>query len=751
MEVVERFREIDIQYLDSLTFDEVCSYIRSSMNSKEKKIYYNQIKSLCKSNIKAKYIIKRLYSHSFKYQDLHEGRLFSGSCIQGMSKIIRGFLCKGITTDIDQANSHPTILKYLCDKHNIPCPNLTYYIDNRDKILADMNMTRDEAKTLFLCSVNKDKLNRKEKNDFFKGFDKETKIIQNKLLNLDDYKYFKDCIPLDKTYNKNGSAINRLLCKYENEILQTMVNVIRKKNIEIHSLMFDGLMVYGDYYNDETLLNDIKIEVNNKYDGLNMNFTYKEHADEIKIPKHFIVNDVDNLVNKLKNDPLYYDNYKIEFEKKHAKIISQSQFISYNSYTNSYQYFKKQNMLDSYEHIKVKVIKQDAKTDDYNIVEVAFIQTWLKDSNIRSYDDIEILPPPLKCPSNIFNLWTGYDMEKIENYEKDEEAIEFFKNHLKIMCNHDEVVTNYILNWVGQMIQYPAIKPGVVPTFIAKQGAGKGSINNLIIKLLGKSKTLYTSTPSQHVWGNFNGLMINSIFVNLDELKKKEFNGSDDVYKSLITEPSIVINQKGQKQKTLNSFHRILNTTNNGNALYFPKDNRRDLVTQSSNELIGNNDYFDKFYAYLDNVDAMKSVFEYFNSIPNLDKFRNIKKPKTKYQEDMEEESIDPIESWLRNFIKNNYKETDIEVSKSTLYLSFNAFIKKYYPDNKYSKTNFCKQLIALNVDGITERRTSVKRYVEMNIETVMKTFKMDKEECMLDVLENQSDSDNEDDDSLFY
>mgnify|MGYP003648901826 FL=1 len=289
MEVVERFREIDIQYLDSLTFDEVCSYIRSSMNSKEKKIYYNQIKSLCKSNIKAKYIIKRLYSHSFKYQDLHEGRLFSGSSIQGMSKIIRGFLCKGITTDIDQANSHPTILKYLCDKHNIPCPNLTYYIDNRDKILADMNMTRDEAKTLFLCSVNKDKLNRKEKNDFFKGFDKETKIIQNKLLNLDDYKYFKDCIPLDKTYNKNGSAINRLLCKYENEILQTMVNVIRKKNIEIHSLMFDGLMVYGDYYNDETLLNDIKIEVNNKYDGLNMNFTYKEHADEIKIPKHFIV------------------------------------------------------------------------------------------------------------------------------------------------------------------------------------------------------------------------------------------------------------------------------------------------------------------------------------------------------------------------------------------------------------------------------------------------------------------------------
>ena len=751
MEIVERFREVDIQYLDSLTFDEVCSYIKQSLTSKEKETYYKKIKSFCKSNIKAKYEIKRLYTHSFKHQDLHEGRLFETSGIQGIQKNIRGFLCKGLTTDIDQNNSHPTILKYLCDKHNIPCPNLTYYIDNRDKVLADMNMPRDDAKTLFLCSVNKDKLNRKEKNDFFKGFDKEIKIIQNKLLGLDEYKYLKDVIPLDKKYNKNGSAINRLLCKYENEILNTMINVIRKKNIEIHSLMFDGLMVYGDYYKDETLLNDIKTAVNNKYEGLNMCFSYKEHVDEIKVPKHFIANDVDNLINKLKEDPLYYDNYKIKFEKTHAKIISQSQFIGYNNHTNSYQYYKRQNLLDSYENIKVKIIKQDKKTDDYNIVEVAFIQMWLKDSNMRSYDDVEVFPPPLKCPNNIFNLWTGFDMEKIENYEKDEDAIEFFKNHFKIMCNHDEVVTDYIMNWIGQMIQYPAIKSGIVPTFIAKQGAGKGSINNLIVKLLGVSKTLYTSTPSLNVWGKFNGLMTNAIFVNLDELKKKEFNGSDDVYKSLITEPSIVINQKGQKQKIINSFHRFMNTTNNGNALYFPKDNRRDLVTQSSNELIGNTEYFNKFYKYLDNVDAMKSVFEYFKSIPKLDEFRNIKKPKTKYQEDMEEESIDPVELWLRDYIKNNYKEEEVQVDKSTLYLLFNEFIKKYYPEHKYSKTNFSKQLIALNVDGIEERRTSVKRFVEINIDVVMKYFKMNKEECMLDVLENQSDSEDEDDDSLLY
>jgi hypothetical protein len=119
MEIVEKFREIDIQYLDSLTQDELCSYMKSKLPVSEKRKLYNQIKILCKQNIKAKYEIKRLYTHSFKHQDKHEGRLFDGSSIQGIPKTIRGFLCKGLTTDIDQNNSHPTILKYLCDKHNI--------------------------------------------------------------------------------------------------------------------------------------------------------------------------------------------------------------------------------------------------------------------------------------------------------------------------------------------------------------------------------------------------------------------------------------------------------------------------------------------------------------------------------------------------------------------------------------------------------------------------------------------------------
>lgn len=745
MEVVERFSDKCIQYLESLTYDDICSYMSANMSASDKKKNYKKLKELCKQHIKARYEIKRLYTHSFKHQDKHEGRLFNGSSIQGIPKIIRGFLCRELTTDIDQNNSHPTILKYLCDKHNIPCPNLTYYINNRDMVLSNMNMPRDEAKTLFLCSVNKDKLNRTEKNETFKAFDKEIKIIQKKLLGLDEYKYLLECIPLDKKYNKNGSAINRLLCKYENEILLTMISVIRKKNIEVHSLMFDGLMIYGNYYNDETLLNDIKIEVNNKYEGLNMCFSYKKHNEDIVMPKHFEVNDAENLIHKLKDDPLFYDNYKLKFEKTHAKIKSQSQFIGYNKYTNSYQYYKRQNLLDSYEHIKVKVIKQDPKTDEYDIYDAPFIQKWLKDSNMKCYDDVDYVPPPHKCSSNIFNLWTCFDMEKIENYEKNEDAIKFFVNHIKILCNHEKEVYDYIIKWIGQMIQYPAIKSAIVPIFIAGEGTGKGSLKELLKKMLGNKKVLQTSQPSKDCWGNFNGQMKDSFLVNLDELNKKEFDGSNDAYKALVSENTININIKGIKSFTIKSCHRFLVTTNNDEPINAKRGDRRNIIITSSNELKNNKEYFNKFYKYLDDIDAVKSIFEYFKSIPDLDKFNTIKKPITEYQKELEEENANPIEKWLKEYIKVNCDTPLFEIKTNDLYEMFMEYKNKYYPSHRYTCATFSKQLVALKINGVNRIKKNVGRFTEINVDDVLIYFNMTKEECLIELKEEQSDYDSED------
>ena len=89
----------------------------------------------------------------------------------------------------------------------------------------------------------------------FIDFDKQT----SEIINLLYEKYEKDYIKYVKneTYNKKGKLVNLILCKIENEYLNKAIDMIKSKNIEISTLMFDGLMVYINNYDIKELLNDL--------------------------------------------------------------------------------------------------------------------------------------------------------------------------------------------------------------------------------------------------------------------------------------------------------------------------------------------------------------------------------------------------------------------------------------------------------------------------------------------------------------
>ena len=109
--------------------------------------------------------------------------------------------------------------------------------------------------------------------------------------------------------------------------------------------MFDGLMVYGDYYNDATLLKDITDYVNEMIPDLNMCWHYKEHDDSLQIPAEFDVVDIATTS---------YLQVKETFEKNHAKIINKSAFIVEND--NNVLIKSKSEMLVSYQHLKFQTM-----------------------------------------------------------------------------------------------------------------------------------------------------------------------------------------------------------------------------------------------------------------------------------------------------------------------------------------------------------------------------------------------------------
>lgn len=285
MEFIERIEISLIQKLNRMTENDFENYYINfsddieKIKKKDLKSLYEKIMCFCKINIKNNGITKRIYNYSIETIKEKGGRLYCGNSIQGLPKFIRGFLMKH-TTDIDAKNCHPTILRYLCKIHNIECPKLDFYIENRDIIINMGTAKKDD----YLKSINDGNINKKIKDIFFNDFDKEIKQIHKKIMVIEEYNDIIMSVPKDKKeYNWNGSSLNRILCMYENNILKEVIYILEKLNIEIAVLMFDGLMIYGNYYNDNNLLLKIKEGIEKKFNGLGMEWIYKKHCDKLII------------------------------------------------------------------------------------------------------------------------------------------------------------------------------------------------------------------------------------------------------------------------------------------------------------------------------------------------------------------------------------------------------------------------------------------------------------------------------------
>jgi hypothetical protein len=348
MEFIERIPLVKLHYLLTLSFKDYKPYDKSSKNDEERKKNYEKMRNFCNNFIKANGEIKRLYrftgGHNWGENNDGNGRLFAdGNGIQGLPKKIRGFLLDNITTDIDMVNAHPCILRYLCRIHNQSHKELQFYIENRDEILNQFP-DRETGKTLFLKATNDEKLNKKEKNPVFKAYDKEMKELQKSLTKLTCYESIVADVPSNKLYNWYGSAINRILCYYENKILQVILNELNRKNIDICAPMFDGCMSYGIYNTD--LLIDLENAINTEFPELEMKLSIKEHCKDIVMPDDFVIPQKETIVkNNIKIATNDNEASKILFEELKDK------FKSYKGrlfYLDDNIWISDENLIDNY-------------------------------------------------------------------------------------------------------------------------------------------------------------------------------------------------------------------------------------------------------------------------------------------------------------------------------------------------------------------------------------------------------------------
>ena len=486
------------------------------------------IKSLLKSGGKFKATYKKsIYDKKGICRSYGDG-------IQGIPSAIRGLLCDGIMTDIDVVNCFPSILVNICDKHDIPCPNLQHYIQHRKKLI-DEGKVRNKIDVMI--SINTSEA-MKTSSGFMISLDAEIKAIQKILIIKDFYAIKENMNPKAKKFN--GTFMTNLLMFFEAKILNSAFKYLTEKKIEVGAFMFDGLMVYGDFHNCDDLSQYVF-----KDTGLEISFITKPHSQQMKIPDDFSFDSADEKYSNTKKQ--YEEGYKLAF------VVDK---VIYTYCIDGQCYF--------YNKEQIKQILNTVKIGDKK-----FIDLWLEDEERKTFHKVDIIPFDSHCPDNVLNLWTGYEVENIKDATMID--VEPILKHIRIQMGNDEACYEFMMDWLANMFQFPSSRSPLVSISTEQGGTGKGLLLGLIQNMIGYDKFYLCDDVKGKLFGDFNGHMRGISLCNIDEPSAKDLNPYYDRLKTMIDSPTISIHDKGQKIMTFLNFTKYIGTSNNLQAFKIKK------------------------------------------------------------------------------------------------------------------------------------------------------------------------------------
>lgn len=607
--------------LDTLTMDDFATTYEGK-KSDLKKTYDKLIKYLNSKLTETNSYVKYDY-----IKGRSDGRLFGNNSIQNVPCEYRTFITDGLVSDIDVKNCHPIILAQLCEEHDFHCPNLNDYIANRAKHLQAISnydsINLVQAKKKVLVSVNDSKKMRTNC-PFLKAFDEELKGLQKKFLDCLDYEYIKDYARNEGNFN--GSFLNHLLCINEEKILASLRECCELNDIKIHSLFFDGLMVYGD-------INPSTLEVMCQHIRHNTIFTKCELT--IKQHEHGFVVPIDYCPKTRTT----YEDVKETFERDNCKVGVQFVNTKHEDF-NAYSKYDFSTL-----HEELTYINGEGKSKP-------FIPEWLVDANKRRYDKFDSFPKDAMCPHYVYNMWEKFPVQLIEptHSHKTGKAVRWFLQHINtVLADNNEEHSNFIKMWIAQMFQYPEHK-SIFLMFVGKEGSGKGTFVRFLETLMGGSHRCWVcNDPQEQIFGKFNDMMRRAFVVILDEVDKSGTYNNIGRFKNLITEPTITINPKGKTSFAMNSYHRYMGFSNNPDPSV--KMKRRDFTFRMSDHRINDTEYFNEGNSYANDLDCCKAIYDYFMTYPTKPKINDVDIPVGDYNEMLREEQKDVITEFMEDFV----------------------------------------------------------------------------------------------------
>jgi Family of unknown function (DUF5906)/Primase C terminal 2 (PriCT-2) len=237
----------------------------------------------------------------------------------------------------------------------------------------------------------------------------------------------------------------------------------------------------------------------------------------------------------------------------------------------------------------------DPKTEKAKVRDAATV--WVESRKRREIHGVQYCPNNAGLRQGYLNLWLGWETPARLG------DCSIVLDHIhKVIANGDWQKAEFILNWCADIVQNPTRKPGVALVLRGREGTGKSVLGAILRRLLG-ARNVVVNADKERLLGRFNSALASKILIQAEESFFYGDSRTADALKHLITGQTMEIEIKFGRNFEINSFHRLLITSNNAQVIQASSETRRFVVCDVSDARRADADYFERLYAIADGRD----------------------------------------------------------------------------------------------------------------------------------------------------
>jgi putative DNA primase/helicase len=203
---------------------------------------------------------------------------------------------------------------------------------------------------------------------------------------------------------------------------------------------------------------------------------------------------------------------------------------------------------------------------------------------------------------DVLNMFSGFDRKPVQgNHDP-------LLEHLGVLCGNDPEVVQWVLHWIAYPLQNPGAKMATAIVFQGPEGTGKNIFWDAVLDIYGKYGI---AIGQSQIESEFNAWISCKLFILANEvLSNRERRHIKGRIKAMITEPTIMVNQKNMPVRNESNHANIVFLSNEYQPVDTDQSDRRFMVIEATQILSA--EYYaelkseidiDAFYHFLINLD----------------------------------------------------------------------------------------------------------------------------------------------------